>query len=89
MRNPGGQLTGFHEDGRVQSRDTFTCSHCNSVRVLSVGQRPEDLGGFCRMCGRLICEQEACHTRCEPFEKKLETIERRDETLRSLGLECR
>ena len=58
-------------------RDTFTCSHCNTVVVVEFKAAPEDLGGFCRMCMKNICKN-CLDKGCEPFEKKLLEMEARD-----------
>lgn len=69
--------------------DTFTCSHCNSIAVID-RQKPETLGGFCRMCMKSICN--GCvdavtkgPTGCVPFEKKMEEMERRERLRREIA----
>ncbi len=58
--------------------ETFTCSHCNrvgEVRGRDMGR--ELLGVTCHSCFALVCPACANIAKCEPFEKKLEAIERR------------
>lgn len=86
MRNAGGYLLGVYCDsGRKVESDSFTCGHCNSAKWVKPKERPEDLGGFCRMCSKFTCPR--CHAigTCIPFEKKLEEMERRDRLISALG----
>ena len=57
--------------------ETFTCSHCNRVGEVRGRQSHELLGVSCQACFALICPDCARVGLCEPFEKKLEAIERR------------
>lgn len=66
--------------------DTFTCGHCGGVRHVKAKERPEDTGGLCKQCMKLICPHCLETGRCDPLEKKLERAERRAEALRSYGL---
>ena len=68
--------------------DSFTCAHCNRVRMVKAGERAEDLGGICHLCGdkhrpSFVCEQ-CVGKGCDPFEKKLERWESRDRLLRCI-----
>lgn len=65
--------------------DSFTCFHCNSVKHVRAKERPEDLGGLCKQCMKLICSS-CVDGGCTPFEKKLEKIEARSRALRSYGI---
>jgi hypothetical protein len=81
VRRPGGYML-VTEPGRGSvERDTFTCRHCNTVVVVSPGQDPSSLGGFCTLCDGHVCPMCAGKA-CEPFEKKLEAAERRDRLFR-------
>jgi hypothetical protein len=76
MRRPGGYACSAEPDGRRQECDTFTCAHCNRITHVGPGQRPEDIGGLCKVCMGLICP--ACVGQvCVPFLKKLDWMEAR------------
>jgi len=81
MRKPGGYSIRTDPDppkgeAYQQEWDTFTCGHCCQVVFVKPQQRPEDLGGFCTCCTKLICS--ACVGKgCDPLEKKLERWESR------------
>ncbi len=70
----------------VTEFDSFTCGHCGNVRHVRAKERPEDTGGLCKQCMKLICPHCLATGRCDPLEKKLERAERRDAALRSYGL---
>lgn len=63
----------------------MTCAHCNSVTHIKAKMRPEDVGGFCRMCMKPICAGCCDEGSCTPFEKRLERIEEEDRIRRSYG----
>ena len=69
-----------------QEHDTFSCGHCARVVFVNARERPEDIGGLCKVCMGLICgpcvDQGICHV----VEKKLQDMERRQDTLRSYGM---
>ena len=58
--------------------ETFTCSHCNRIGEVRARKEHELLGVTCHSCFALVCPGCASVGRCEPFEKKLEAMERRD-----------
>lgn len=63
----------FGPDGK-QEHATFTCAHCNAVRRVKPFCDPADLGGLCKVCMGVICEQ--CVSRgCDPLEEKLKRVE--------------
>jgi hypothetical protein len=87
MRNPGGygqlicddpSLKGRDRFGRViaQTHDTITCNHCGTVVLVNAGERPEDIGGFCKRCMKCICGPCVDEDRCRPIERWLEEQER-------------
>lgn len=84
MRKPGGYAFIFDPDGIRQEADTFTCAHCNSVVHVKPKCNPDDLGGMCRLCMKMVCPK-CVDLGCSPFEKKLEIMEKRDQALRSYG----
>jgi hypothetical protein len=86
VRNPGGfgqlicdiPMTGQDRLGRVigQEHDTLTCGHCGTVVFVNAGERPEDIGGFCRRCMKCICGPCVDQDRCRPIEQWLAQQER-------------
>lgn len=70
----------------VTEFDTMSCGHCCRVIHVQSRQRPEDIGGLCKLCMRPICPQCVDHGGCDPLEKKLARAEERERTLRSYGL---
>lgn len=85
MRLAGGHLICTSPDG-VETTDTFTCHHCNCIVLVPVKADPAEIGGMCYQCMKLVCPRCVAAAVCSPFEKKLEAIERRHDTLRSYGL---
>jgi len=73
MRNPGG-WTFIYQDGKVEEGETFTCYHCNCLVMIKPKERPEDIGGFCTICTKLVCSQ-CVGKGCDPFEEKRRRIE--------------
>ena len=76
MRRAGGYAQVVDPDGPTRECDTFTCAHCNRITHVKVRQRPEDIGGLCKVCIGLICP--ACvGEACVPFLKRLDAMEAR------------
>ena len=75
----------FDGDGVNKECDTATCNHCNTVFHIKPGMHPSDIGGFCRICEKIICCQCVGDV-CIPFEKRLDAIEARDRARRSYGI---
>ncbi len=101
MRNPGGYAVIVSptaskvrlDGGRVEMAcegvtelDSFTCFHCGSIKHVRVRERPEDLGGLCKSCMKLICPACVDEGRCTPLEKRIEAMEERDYRRRTYGL---
>lgn len=86
MFRPGGYLYSFDPDGVRQEADTFSCHHCNRIVIVKPKCDPDDLGGMCRLCMKMICPSCVDLGQCAPFEKKLEAIEAHDRALRSYGI---
>lgn len=84
MFRVGGYAYTFDTDGVRQEADTFTCAHCNRVVIVRPKCNPDDLGGNCRLCMKMVCPK-CVDLGCTPFEKKLEKWEARDRALRSYG----
>lgn len=81
----GGYAVIFSPDGIHQECSTFTCAHCNSVVHVKPKCNPDDLGGNCRLCMKMVCPK-CVDLGCTPFEKRLERWEARDRALRSYGV---
>lgn len=65
--------------------DTTVCCHCNKIFHITPGCRPEDLGGFCRLCMLVTCPKCA-DGECTPFERRLDEMEKRDYVKRQYAL---
>ena len=76
MFRPGGYAFSFDVDGIRQEADSFTCAHCNRIVVVKPKCDLTDLGGFCRLCIKMICPACVDIGSCDPFEKKLERQEK-------------
>lgn len=85
MRRPGGYLICTSPDGVVE-QETFTCAHDQRIVVVPHRADPTEIGGMCYQCMKLVCPRCVAAAVCSPFEKKLDAIERRHDTLRSYGL---
>ena len=86
MFKSGGYAFSFDPIGVRQECDTFTCFHCNQVVHVKPKCNPDDLGGMCRLCMKMICPVCVNLGACDPTEKKLERAEARDRALRSYGM---
>ena len=71
------------EYGRTTVVETLTCAHCNR---LFEKPKPGDPMGFCHMCFKPVCLRYGRSERCDPFERKLEEIERQGRFLRSMPI---
>jgi hypothetical protein len=69
----------------IQEADTFTCAHCQRIEHMPPKSQPPK-GGMCRLCMKLVCENCIASGICDPFEKKLERIEKQDRFRRQLGI---
>lgn len=84
MLRTGGYAT-LTSDRGVEERDTFTCHHCNRVKHVKPKERPEDIGGLCKVCMKLICSHCVGKT-CVPFMERLNRMEARYRARRSYGI---
>ena len=84
MRRPQGYAITTEPDKATIEEDTYTCCHCNCIVFVKANSDPSDMGGFCRMCYSHICSDCADKGTCDPFEKKLEAMERRERFLKSV-----
>ena len=72
--------------GRIAELHSFMCCHCGYPKTVPEGAKLEDHSDICRQCWKLHCLSPECCDRCTPFIKKIEAIEARDRSLRSMGL---
>lgn len=72
-------------DSGTVTRDTMTCGHCNGLTHIKPRMRPEDIGGLCKVCMRLVCPQ-CVGAVCEVIEQKLERWEASQAARRSYGV---
>ncbi len=88
MRNPQGYAHWFNGDIGVSDveRDTMSCFHCNVITFLDPFISPEDMGGMCKICMKLICKVCVDLGVCDPLENKLERQEANYRFLKSAGL---
>jgi hypothetical protein len=69
----------------IYRADTVTCAHCQKIcerkqmPFIKGVQRddPDDVGGVCGGCGRIICWLCAGKRECVPIERKLDEYEAR------------
>lgn len=73
------------DEFQTKRHATFTCAHCNTIHVVPVHCRPEDLGGLCKICMGLTCPK-CTGNACDPFEEKLKRMEASYEARRSYGI---
>lgn len=85
MRREGGYATITDPEKPLVEISTFTCVHCCRITHVKSKQRPEDLGGLCKICMGLICS-ECVGKGCDPLEEKLRREEAKYQSLRSYGL---
>jgi hypothetical protein len=72
--------------GNTTELHSFTCCHCGNPKTVAPGKKIEDVSDICRSCWKLHCLSPECCDRCVPFMKKVEAVEARYESLRSMGL---
>lgn len=75
MRRPQGYATLTDPDVGVTERDTMTCAHCNCIKHVKPQERPEDIGGLCKVCMGLICAN-CVGKQCIPFMEKVDRLEK-------------
>ena len=73
MRKDGGYLV-INSAFGMSEMSTFTCTHCNKVVAVKTKANPDDIGGFCYCCMKMVCPQ-CVGKPCDPVEKKLERAE--------------
>lgn len=73
-----------YPDAPTERRKTLTCSHCNRVVIITAGKTATEMGGWCAMCAKPICETCAGNPDCVPFERRCDEIEARDRLRRQI-----
>ena len=75
----------------VLERDGYTCNHCQRIVHVQPRQRPEDLGGLCKVCDGLICPR--CYDNrmrkghvCKTWQAQMDEMEARDRLYRAIGI---
>lgn len=78
IRAYGNQEGYFRWEGpdQVKEATSFTCGHCSFVTAVPLMADPANIGGMCKLCGKLICPRCVNLERCDPIEAKLERMER-------------
>lgn len=76
-------------DSPVKEHDTFTCGHSGRIVFVPGGCKPDQAGGFCRVCMRHICFEEVGKP-CVVLEKRIDAMERQptkslDQLMHELG----
>lgn len=61
-------------NGNTQEGESFTCFHCQKIVIIPPKSRPEDMGGLCYLCYRLVCPN-CVGKDCDPFEEKRKRLE--------------
>jgi hypothetical protein len=76
-----GYLVEQGPQGVVRECDTATCGHCQFVMQLPPapeGRVIVRIAAPCGMCRRFVCDQCKAKGGCEPWEKRMERMERRE-----------
>jgi hypothetical protein len=81
-----GLATWTFPDGRVIEKATYTCCHCNSIVTVVAKADASTLGGWCGMCTKPTCSRPGCNDGCAPFERQMESAERRERMFRAVGI---
>lgn len=76
-KRPGGYGHWFHGDGPDLEKDSITCCHCNSVVFVDPLKPVEEFTGWCMRCMKFTCRACMQNGECEPFERRLDQMERR------------
>jgi len=71
----GGYAIWSLPDGKMIERDTIQCVHCGGHWVVEPGSK--QVRGYCTKCDGPLCGQKHCLEHCIPFEKMIDTIERK------------
>lgn len=86
LRQQGGVSTLIGPWGTPTEQETFTCFHCNRIVFVTHKAAPEDVGGLCKHCMKLVCPDCVDQGVCAPWEEQMLRAEARQEALRSYGM---
>jgi hypothetical protein len=68
----------FDAYGTSKVFETLTCAHCGKIYKRPASGEPF---GFCNLCFKSTCLTCGGSLKCDPFEKKLERMEKRQRFL--------
>ena len=77
MRMPKGYASLTWPEGNIEERDAGSCAHCQAIIHIKPFSSPEDAGGYCRRCDKIVCGRCADKGICVPWEKMLAKMEAR------------
>ncbi len=77
-KRAGGYGHWFNGNGPDIESDTFTCFHCGNCVFVPPMKDPAEIGGWCLVCMKLICQECVGRGECRPFEKQLDQHEARE-----------
>lgn len=86
MRNPGGYAIIVDPDGPNREYDTTTCFHCSRVTHITPKMPPDQMGGLCRLCMKMICPKCVAIGTCDPWEEQMKRAEASYHARRSYGI---
>jgi len=75
-------------DNKIEAKclDSFTCFHCGRVVFVKPRCDPADMGGFCRVCAKLVCQDCNAKGRCDPWEEQMQRMEAKYNFRKDAGL---
>jgi hypothetical protein len=76
MLRPNGFTFAFDYNGNVHEGETYMCGHCGAHKHVRPRERPEDIGGLCKRCMKLLCPGCVENGDCDPIEAKLDRWEK-------------
>ncbi len=85
MLRPGGWQFTTGPEGHTVESETFTCKHCNRITAVRPRERPEDIGGLCKVCMGLVCSR-CVGQPCLTLEERLAREEQSYHARRSYGI---
>ena len=74
MRRPAGYNVWSGPD-TIFEMDSFQCAHCGRHMRLKPGMTPSDVGGWCLVEGKPLCNKPSCNNGCMPLDYKMTLYE--------------